>query len=270
MRAADSVWRLSYRVGAAAALVAVIIFRRNLAAELSLLAGLGIVRFAPAVPPVSAAEWFALLQDSCLVGLWLLDIFDLANYALVGLIFIALYGALRRVQNGMMTVATVFCFVGIAVCFASNQALPMLALSKQYAAATTEANRSLLLAAGQARLAFNNPGALYKGTGFYLSLFLVLTAGLIVSIVMAGGRVFSRLTAAMGITANVIALGYFPALVFAPSLCALPPSISAPFRLAWYIMIALRLFKLARGTGEAGKGAARCGGGDSGYRSGGA
>jgi hypothetical protein len=250
MQPVDPDWRLMYRIGAAAALMAAIVVRRNFAAELTLLAGLGIVRFAPAVPPVSAAEWFALLQESRLVGLWLLDIFDLVNYALVGLMYIALYGALRRVQRGTMMIATVLCFIGIAVFFASNQALPMLVLSKQYAAAATEAERFLLLAAGQARLAFNNSGATVQSTGFYASLFLVLAAGLIVSLVMAGSRVFNRLTAAMGFTANVLALGYFPVLVFVPSLQALPPSLSAPFRLAWYIMIALRLFRLARGEDQ--------------------
>jgi hypothetical protein len=80
------------------------------------------------VPPTGAAEWLTLLQDSPLVGLWLLDIFDLVNYALVGLIFIALYGALHRIRNSMMMIATVLCFITIAVFFASNQALPMLAL----------------------------------------------------------------------------------------------------------------------------------------------
>jgi len=251
MQPAGPEWRLMYRIGAAAALIAAIVVRRNFAAELSLLASLGIVRFAPSVSPVTAAEWFALLQDSRLVGLWLLDIFDLANYALVGLMYIGLYGALHRVRRGMVMFATVLCFIGIAVFFASNQALPMLALSKQYAAAATEAERSLLLASGQACLAFNNPGAMIQGTGFYASLFLVLVAGLTVSLLMAGSRVFSRLTVAMGITASVLALGYFPALVFVPSLRALPPSLSAPFRLAWYIMIALRLLKLARAPSEA-------------------
>jgi hypothetical protein len=52
--------------------------------------------------------------------------------------------------------------------------------------------------------------------------------------------------AAMGITANVLALGYFPTLLLFPALQALPPSLSAPFRLTWYILIALRLLRLAR------------------------
>ena len=251
MQPADPDWRLMYRIGAAAALIADVVVRRDFAAELSLLASLGIVRFAPSVLPVTAAEWFALLQDNRLVGLWLLDIFDLANYALVGLMYIGLYGALHRVRMGMMMFATILCFIGIAVFFASNQALPMLALSKQYAAAAAEAERSLLLASGQACLAFNNPGTVVQSTGLYASLFLVLVAGLIVSLLMAGSRVFSRLTAAMGITTSVLALGYFPALVFVPSLRALPPSLSAPFRLAWYIMIALRLLKLARTPSQA-------------------
>jgi hypothetical protein len=246
----NSNWKLLYRIGAVAALAAAIVVRRNFAAELSLLATLGIIRFAPAVPPVGASEWFALLQESRLVGLWYLDIFDLVNYALVGLMYIALYGALGRTHRDLMMLATVSCFTAIAVFFASNQALPMLSLSDQYAAAATEAERSLLLAAGQARLAFNNPGAMIKGTGFYASLLLVLAAGLIVSLVMLRTSVFNRLTAAMGITANGLALGYFPAVLFMPSLQAVPPSLSAPFRLTWYIMIALGLLKLARAETE--------------------
>jgi hypothetical protein len=241
-----SSWKLFYRVGGVAALIAVVLFRRNLGAELTLLASLGFVRFAPEVAPVSAAEWFALLRDNPLVGLCLLDAFDLVNYALVGLIFLAVYGALRPVQNGAMVIATVLCFIGIAIFFASNQAFPLLSLSERYTAATSAAERSLLLAAGEVRLAKDNPGTVYQGTGFYTSLFLVLVAGLIVSIVMMKSEVFSRLTAAMGIIANTLALGYFPTLVFFPSWLAIPPSISAPFRLVWYVMIALSLFRLAR------------------------
>ena len=95
----------------------------------------------------------------------------------------------------------------------------------------------MFLAAGEALLA--------NGTGIYLSLLLVLLSGLLISIVMLRSTVFSKATAYTGLLANVFALGYFVALVFAPALVWLPPSISAPFRLIWYILIAVRLFKLA-------------------------
>ena len=78
----------------------------------------------------------------------------------------------------IMAVATAFGFVGIAAYFASNQAFAMLSLSDQYAAATTDVQRSTFLAAGEALLAIHNPGTIYQGTGIYLSLFLVVLAGL--------------------------------------------------------------------------------------------
>ena len=108
----------------------------------------------------------------------------------------------------------------------------------------------MFLAAGEALLAINNPGAIYQGTGIYLSLLLVLLAGLIISIVMLRSSIFSKATACVGILANVFGLGYFIALAFAPAILALPPVISAPFRVIWYILIARRLFQLGSGVLE--------------------
>ncbi len=238
-------WRTLYILGGAAALIAVLVFRRNLGAEFYLFKGFGIWDV-PAVTPISAGEWFALLQDNVFVGLTLFGLFDLINYALVGLIFLALFGALRQTNKSAMVVAITFSFVGISVYFASNQAFAMLNLSERYAAATTAAQQAMFLAAGEALLAIDNPGATHQGTGVYLSLLLVLLAGLIISIVMLKSTVFSKWAAWTGILANGLGLGYFLVLIFAPTLIWLPPSLSAPFRLIWYILIALGLFRLAR------------------------
>jgi hypothetical protein len=58
-----------------------------------------------------------------------------------------------RLNGASIALAATFGFVGIAVYFASNQAFSMLSLSDQYAAATTDAQRSMLLSAGEALLA---------------------------------------------------------------------------------------------------------------------
>jgi hypothetical protein len=244
----DSAWKGLYRAGGAAALIAAVLFRRNLGAEFSLLRMIGVISFGPATVPSSAMDWFTLLQNNRLVGLTLLELFDVVNYALVGLIYLALYAALRRADAGSMAIATAFGFVGIAVYFASNQAFSMLSLSDQYAAATTDAQRSTFLAAGEAMLAINNPGAIYQGIGVTISLFLVTLAGLIISVVMLRSGIFSRATATVGILAHGFGLGYFVALAFAPAINFLPPSISAPFLLVWYILIARRLFQLGSGV----------------------
>ena len=236
----DSKWNSIYKIGGLAALIAVIFFRRYLAAELMAFNGFGIFDV-PKTTPVTAIEWFTLLQENKFVGLALLDIFDLVNYALVGLIFLALYAALRKSNESVMGLATIFSIVGVTVYFASNQALSLFHLSEQYTAATSEAQRSLYLAAGKALLANT------QGTGIYISLFLVLLAGLIVSIVMLHSNVFSKATAVTGILANSFGLGYFILLIFAPAISWLPPTISAPLRLIWYVLIAIKLFKLGKG-----------------------
>ena len=245
----DFAWRSLYKVGGAAALIAVFVFRRNLGSELIGFKGFGIFDV-PTMPPSGAVDWFMLLQNNRFVGLALLNLFDIINYALVGLVFLALYGALRRNHRSAMTIAIAFGLVGIADYFASNQAFSMLSLSNQYVAATTDVQRTMLLAAGEALLAINNPGSIYQGTGIHMSLLLVLLAGLIISIVMLRGSVFNKATAYMGILANLFALGYFIALIFAPTIYAWPVVISAPFRVIWYILIAWRLFQLGSGALE--------------------
>jgi hypothetical protein len=244
-QAAKTAWKALYLAGGAAALIAVVLFRRNFSAELMLFKGFGLFSV-PASAPSSAIEWFTLFQENRFVGLALFGLFDLLNYALVGLIFLALYGALRDVNKSAMLVAATFAFVGIAVYFASNQAFAMLSLSGRFAAAPSDAERAIFLAAGEALLAIHNPGALYQGTGIYLSLLLLLLAGLLISIVMLRGAVFGRATAYTGILANLFNLAFFITLAFAPAILWLPPTLAAPFRLAWYILIAVRLFQLAR------------------------
>jgi hypothetical protein len=244
--AKDDSWRALYITGGVAALLAVFVFRRNLGAELGLLSNFGIINVVPATPLTSALDWFNLLQANRLAGLTLLNFFDVVEYALVGLIFLALYCALRQTSKSAMVIATTAGLIGITVYFASNQAFAMLALSQRFAAAVTEAQRSAYLAAGEALLSANNPDAIYQGSGIFISLFLVLLAGLIISIVMLRSDVFSKSTAITGILANGIGLCYFIAVAFAWELYWLPHTISAPFRVIWYFLIALRLFKLAK------------------------
>ena len=199
---ANLTWKGLYRVGGVAILIAVVVFRRNFGAEMMGFRGFGIFDV-PATAPSSAIAWFALLQNHRFVGLALLDGVDIVNYALVGLMFLALYGALKRTDTGAVTVATAFGLAGMAVYFASNQALAMLSLSDQHAAAATETQKSIFVAAGQALLANTNQRTV---GGFNVGLFLVSIAGWIVSASMLRSKSFSRSTAYVGIAANVLSL----------------------------------------------------------------
>ena len=139
-------WRTLYRTGGIAALLAAILFRRNIGAEVSLFTGVEAI-------PHSAADWYALLQSNPFVGLSFLAVFDLVDYALVGLIFLALAAALWSSHRSMAAIALASGMVGVAVSLASNISLTLFSLSQQYAAATSAAQQAALLAAGQAVLA---------------------------------------------------------------------------------------------------------------------
>ena len=110
----DPGWQRLYTVGGAAALLAGIIFRRNLGVEISL--------FSAQQPPEAVADWFALLQANRLLGLAYLAIFDVINYALVALALLALVALLWRTSKSLMAVAALLAALGIATYFASNTA----------------------------------------------------------------------------------------------------------------------------------------------------
>ncbi len=249
-RPADLVWRPLYLTGAIAALLAVFVFRRNLSAELIGLKQLGVQGFGmsnvPPAMPAHASDWFALFGRSPIVGVVLLNVFDLVEYTLVGLLFLAVCAALWNASRSAVLISTVCGWAGIIAYFTSNQAFAMLSLSRQYAGAAGDAQRAPLLAAGEALLAINNPGALTQGTGIYVCMLLVPLAGLILSTVMLQSQIFNRATAVVGILANALIIGYFPALAFAPSLLVLPYVLSAPLRVAWYFLAALNLLQLGK------------------------
>ncbi|MGO9088559.1 MAG: hypothetical protein ACLQBK_25420 [Candidatus Sulfotelmatobacter sp.] len=242
----DSNWKTLYRVGGVAALLAAFLFRRNLAEEFLLFRGLGIIRSGPSALPNTVMDWYSVLHHYRLIGLTFLNLFDMVNYALIGLMFLGLDAALRRVNRSCMRLATTLVLVAVAVYFASNQAFAMVSLSDQYATAATDAQRSELLAAGQALLAIHNSGANY-GHGIYLSYLFVNLAGLIAATVMLRSRVFGRAAAYTGILANAFGLGYYVTQMLAPTMSVIPISAAAPFLLVWYILIGRKLLQLGWG-----------------------
>ena len=241
----NSDWKSLYRVGGVAALIAGVLFRRNIAAEIGL--------FSKHSSPVTVGDWFALLQSNRLFGLAYLNIFDVVNYAFVSLMFLALYVVLSRSNKSYMIIATTLGLVGIAVYFASNTAFSMLSLSNQYTASTTEIQRTMLLSAGEALLAINrfaSPGA-HPGSGGYMSLFLVAIAVMITSIVMLRSDVFNRITAYVGILASTFDLAYCIVFVFIPTIDSeLLAVIFIPaaglFLMIWHIMVGWRLYQLGK------------------------
>ncbi|MHB8933004.1 MAG: DUF4386 family protein [Bellilinea sp.] len=149
-------------------------------------------------PPQTTEGFFELFQQSWPLGLLSMDLLYIFNNMLLIPIYLALYAALKREAESAMLIALVLGLVGIAAYFASNTSFEMLSLSNQYAAATSDAQRTALLGAGHAML------ATYRGTVFDANYVLNAAALLIMAWVMLRSQVFSKTTAWFGLTAGIL------------------------------------------------------------------
>jgi hypothetical protein len=224
---ADSRWSWLYKLGGAAALVAVVMIP------------IQIIAFIVWPPPTTVGDYFAIFQNNKLIGLVNLDLLILVDNVLGIPLYLALYVALRRVSESFMAIATAFGLIAITLVFASNTSFHMLSLNDQYAAATNDAQRTMLLAAGQAML------TIYNGTAFHVNYILGGIALLIISIVMLRSTVFSKATAYVGILANIIAFG-----LYVPTIGIFVSIFSVVFLWIWYILISRRLLQLGRLEGK--------------------
>jgi len=217
-------WSSLYKVSAAVALIMVVGFFP-----------IQIIAFSMAPIPTTAVDWFTLLQNNRLLGLLDLDLLYVADQVLLIPIFLALYVALRRANKAYMTLATILGIIAATVYFAINNAFSMLYLSDQYAAATTNAQRSLFLAAGETTIAVS------LGTGWYVFNILGAVALLIASVVMLRSNIFSKATAYLGILGSVTGLAFF-----VPTVGILFLLISAFALQIWFVLIARKLYQLGK------------------------
>lgn len=193
--------------------------------------------------PGSPEEWFALFQRSKLLGLFYLNAPDIFSIALLGIMFLALYAALRRVNLSWMTVSANVGLLGVGVFIAPRVAtLSLLTLSDRYAAAG-EIARARLLAAGEAL------GALGIATPQTIGFLFMAIGVLIISVVMLQSKRFSRITAWLGIGASLVTFADHVSVILAPTLATPLMIAGGLFWIPWWVAIAFGLFRLARLAG---------------------
>jgi hypothetical protein len=232
-----STYKGLYRLGGVAAIIVVVLTVGE------------VIGFAFYPQPATASEWFKLFQRNRIIGLvdfWGLEV---PMYGMFILVFLALYAALRKTNDGLMAIALILALLGAGIFFATNNPFSMLALSDRYAAATTETHRSAILAAGQAVLANTNQRAV---GGFNIALFLVSVAGLIVSSIMLQDDSFSRRTAYVGILAHGLSLADYVRQALTSSvvialLVILPGALCVA---VWFTLVGRRLAQLGRSGGN--------------------
>jgi len=223
----DSRWKPLYKAGGAAALIIVALIP------------IQSFIFIAYPPPNTVIGYFTLFQNNKILGLLDLDLLLTVDNVLLILIYLALYVALKRANESFMAIALTVGLVGTVLYLVSREAtFSMLSLSDQYAAATTDAQRAMFLAAGQVML------TIYNGTAFDISYVLGGVTILIISFVMLRSNIFSKATAYVGILMGVLMLVPPTAgtIWLFLSLISLVPT------LIWLILIARRLFQLGQGV----------------------
>jgi len=230
----DPRWKGLYRIGGVAAIIA---------AALLLIE---IIIFTIWPQQTTAISYFTLFQSNKLIGLLDFYILEIFAYILFVPIFLAIYVAIKKINESYMIIGLFFAFIGIAVFLSTNNPFSLLSLSDQYWSATTEAQKSVLLTAGQTIIA--NTGQRAVG-GFNMGFLLVSIAGFIVSFVMLKGSIFTKSTAYTGILAFGISLVDYLRIMFIPSaniLLLVIAVVSGILLLVWLFLVGRSFFKLSR------------------------
>ncbi len=218
-------WKSLYEIAGVAALIMVAI----ILAQFSI--------FMASSPPLegSAIDWFSLFQNNWLLGLLSFEILMVVYAVLSVPISLALFVALRHANQSLTAIYLVLSLIGAVAFIAARPAFEMLSLSNQYAAAATETERAMFIAAGEVML------AVFNGSIFYVSYILGSISGLIISIVMLRSNVFTKATASVRIASSILDFG-----LFIPTIGVYVSAFSVVFLLTWDILVARKLFQLRR------------------------
>ncbi len=227
-------WKTLYKIGGAAAILAAVLLL------------IEIIVFTIWPQQTTAIAYFTLFRSNRLIGLLDFYLLEMLAYILFVPIFLAIYFAIRKNTESYMILGMTFAIIGIAIFLSTNNPFSLLSLSDQYWAATTEAQKSVLLSVGQTIIA--NTGQRAVG-GFNMGFLLVSIAGLITSCVMLKSPIFSRLTAYVGIIAFVISLVDYLRIIFIPSvtiILLIIAVLSGILLLIWLFLVGRSLLKLSK------------------------
>jgi hypothetical protein len=229
-----SQWRRIYRLGAMAAIGAVLVGVLEI-----------LITFLPGGNVLSKLSGMvSVLSGKLVLGASQPGLLNIFLDVLAVLIFFALYAAHRQNRyHPYAALVVIIFFLGVGVFLATNRAFPMLALSKQYALAASDAQRAMLEAAGQSMLSVGQSHT----PGTFLGFFLMEFAGMAISLVMLRSGIFSKATAYMGILGFGLLSVFEFFSSFVSGLSSLTMALAmfgGLLSMAWYILTARRLFQL--------------------------
>jgi hypothetical protein len=235
---AGSSWKWIYRFGAVAALAAML---ANLLDVSFGFGGTGIVTYGSR----SALEWFAVYQDNWFRGLYALGILNIVYMVAMLPVYLALFGAHFQKQAVGAALTVIIFITTTSIYISNNAAIPLLVLSSKYSLASTEMQRTVLIAAGEAVLAHGEDFT----AGSFIPLFLGGLAAIGISLVMLRGGVFGRTNAWIGIIGFTFLSLFTIIATFIPALYELAfyflGSLGGLLALSWFALVSRKLFQLA-------------------------
>ena len=222
----DLRWKDLYKIGGIASIMGVIIV---------LLAVIVFFIWPYAPGFTTTAGVFETIQRDRLGGLMTLDFFLVVGNLISILFYLAIYAALKRVNESFALIALVLGLIAVVSLIPARPIAELFALSNRYAAASNEAERSQYLAAGEALL------TLFNGTAWAVYYFFGPISGLISSLLMLRSNIFSKATAYVGIFSNIIACG-----LLLPMIGPVLAFLSMLGYAIWNILLARRFFQLSK------------------------
>ncbi|KUO63136.1 MAG: hypothetical protein APF84_11475 [Gracilibacter sp. BRH_c7a] len=220
-------WGLLLRVGALAAWVTALLIPVAIVSHM--------VWPPPPWAPGAVADWFVYIQGNPFAGLLNLDFALEFGLVLSIPLYLALYVVLKQNNPSMMVIATSVALLGAFMHLLSNTAIEMMMLSEAHAAATSDMQRTVYLAAGEAMLSS------YYGMVFQVSYILGYIAYIIIGIVMRQGKLFSKSTANLGILTGIAGFGFY-----LPKIGLMLSVLVVLLIGIWNVMVGCRLFQLGK------------------------
>lgn len=233
-----SAWKWVFKLGTLTALIAM---SANLTDIIVGFGGTDIVIYGTR----SAIEWFAVYQDSWFRGVYGLGILNIVYMIAMLPVYFALFGAHFEKQTAAAALTLVIFLIAMSMYISNNAAIPLLVLSDKYSLATTDLQRTTLVAAGEAILSRGEDFT----AGSFIPLFLSGLAAICISIIMLRGGIFGKVHAWIGIVGFTFLSIFTIIATFVPALYSFAfyflASIGGLLALSWFALVARRFFQLA-------------------------
>ena len=195
--------------------------------------------------PATAQECFELIQKNLPIALLRLDILTIVAMPVFCLLYAGLYCALQEDCRLLAVISCASAFVGVTLVLSNASAFSLVYLRNQYTAATTEARKTLLLAAGEAVISVD----MWHGSAAKIGGLLLQLAGVLISWAMLRTSVFSRGIAYLGLVTHGLDLAHILIGFFSPTAAVIAMAAAGPLYLFWLPLVARRLYQLGRANG---------------------